>query len=168
MRKMAEEAVVEGKVASESIADETVCEPMTAGGKTSDQRTIGQKSTDEGVTSEGRATPVGFSAWRNSEFAVVISTAAAGDGDRIARELVLERLVACASVLPVKSHFYWDGTLQQDNEEMIVAKTAMQKAVDTVARIKELHTYQVPEVIVLQIVDGDEAYLGWIKKAIGL
>jgi len=100
-------------------------------------------------------------------FVVVLCTAPVGGSETIARALVEERLAACVNVSQVKSYFTWEGKLSQDNEELMIIKTERRMIEPLEKRIKELHSYQVPEIIVLPIVKGDEAYLRWISDSVG-
>lgn len=98
---------------------------------------------------------------------MVLSTAPVGEADKIARALVEERLAACVNVSQVKSYFKWEGKLSADSEELMIIKTERRMIEPLKKRIKELHSYKVPEVIVLSISEGDEAYLRWIGESIG-
>lgn len=102
-----------------------------------------------------------------TEFAVLLSTAPVGEADRIARALVEERLAACVNVSKVRSYFSWEGELSQDDEDLMVIKTEQRMVEPLKKRIKELHSYQVPEIIVLPVKEGDEAYLRWISDSVG-
>ncbi len=101
------------------------------------------------------------------EFVVVLCTAPVGGADKIATSLVEERLAACVNVSQVKSYFTWEGKLSVDNEELMIIKTELRMVETLKKRIKELHSYQVPEILVIPVEEGDEAYLQWIKESIG-
>ncbi len=102
-----------------------------------------------------------------TDFVVVLCTAPLGGSERIARALVEERLAACVNVSQVKSYFAWEGKLSSDQEELMIIKTERRTVEPLRKRIKELHSYQVPEIIALPIVKGDEAYLQWISDSVG-
>jgi periplasmic divalent cation tolerance protein len=102
-----------------------------------------------------------------TEFAVVLCTTAPGESEKIARVLVMEKLAACVNVSQVRSYFVWEGKLSEDNEELMIIKTEKRRVDPLFKRIKELHSYEVPEIIVLPIVKGDEDYLRWITKSVG-
>lgn len=102
-----------------------------------------------------------------TKFVVVLCTAPAGGAEKIAKPLVEERLAACVNVSQVKSYFTWDGKLSQDNEELMLIKTERRMIGPLKKRIKELHSYQLPEIIVLPIVEGDAAYMQWIEDSVG-
>lgn len=102
------------------------------------------------------------------EFVIVLTTMpAAGDAAKeLARTLVAERLAACANLLPPMLSIYrWEGSVQEDEERQIVLKTARSRVPALMERIRQLHPYDVPELIVLPIVEGSDAYLGWIRDS---
>ncbi len=102
-----------------------------------------------------------------TDFVVILSTAPVGDADRIARTLVEERLVACANISQVRSYFVWENKLSEEVEHMMILKTESNLADKVKARIKDLHSYDLPEVIVLPIIGGAKDYLKWIKQSVG-
>jgi periplasmic divalent cation tolerance protein len=82
----------------------------------------------------------------------------------IARTLVGERLAACANLLPgVQSFYWWEGALQEDGEAVLVLKTRADLVSQAVDRIKEIHPYQCPCIVVLPVVGGNPAFLAWIS-----
>ena len=93
-------------------------------------------------------------------FSTCESTEAAA---RLAQELVSRRLAACVNVVPgVRSFYWWDKRVQDDNEVLLVIKTRVELLPQLQAALSELHSYEVPEFIVLPIVDGSPSYLDWI------
>jgi periplasmic divalent cation tolerance protein len=90
----------------------------------------------------------------------------AGVAGRIARTLVDERLAACVQAIPaITSTYRWQGELHVDAEALLLIKTTRARIGAVMARIAELHPYEVPELIVLEIVDGAPAYLAWLDAA---
>ena len=82
---------------------------------------------------------------------------------RLAQELVSRRLAACVNVVPgVRSFYWWDGQVQDDGEVLLVIKTRVELLPQLEAALRELHSYEVPEFLVLPIADGSAAYLAWI------
>jgi periplasmic divalent cation tolerance protein len=100
--------------------------------------------------------------------AVVLSTTGTADeASRIAQALVERRLAACVNVVPgVRSTYRWQGAVTTDSEWLLVVKTRRDRFDEVRAAIRELHTYEVPEVVMLDIVDGDAAYLAWIDASL--
>ncbi len=102
-----------------------------------------------------------------SEFVVVLCTAPVAGSDKIARALVEERLAACVNVAQVRSHFVWEGRLSSEQEELMIIKTEQRMVEALKERILDLHSYLVPEIIVIPIKEGHEPYLDWIDQALG-
>ncbi|HTT01600.1 MAG TPA: divalent-cation tolerance protein CutA [Steroidobacteraceae bacterium] len=83
--------------------------------------------------------------------------------DRIAGELVGERLAACVSRLPgLRSTYRWEGRLQSEPETLLIIKTSTGRFAALEMRLKALHPYEVPEIIALPVVAGSSAYLDWV------
>jgi periplasmic divalent cation tolerance protein len=102
-----------------------------------------------------------------NSFRVALCTTAPGDADRIARALVDERLAACVNIMPVRSCYLWEGKLNLEGEELLIIKTMQSMVEQLISRINELHSYRVPEIIVLPIVEGHQPYLDWIARSLG-
>ena len=86
----------------------------------------------------------------------------------IGRSLVEERLVACVNVLDhVRSLYWWAGKVQEEDEALFVAKTRSELVEKVVARVKELHSYQVPCVVALPVAAGNPDFLDWITAETG-
>ena len=102
-----------------------------------------------------------------TEFVVVLCNAPPGGLEKIAKALVEERLAACVNVSQVRSYFFWKGKSCNETEELMIIKTEMMQVERLKARIKELHSYELPEIIIIPIVGGDERYLQWIDQSVG-
>ena len=100
--------------------------------------------------------------------AVVFCTAGSEvEAAGIARALVERRLAACVNVLPgVNSTYRWQGAVRTDAEWMLVVKTRRDRFEEVRAAIRELHSYELPEIVMLDVVDGDAAYLAWIDASL--
>jgi periplasmic divalent cation tolerance protein len=82
---------------------------------------------------------------------------------RLVRTLVEESLAACGNIVPgVESIYRWRGEVREDAEVLIVLKTTAACAARVVARIPELHPYEVPEVLVMPVMAGHQPYLDWV------
>lgn len=103
----------------------------------------------------------------NSEYVLVLTTLPAdADAAAFARALVDERVAACVNLLPLMESIYrWEGEVQRESERQVVIKTARERVVSLWERLREMHPYDVPEFIVLPIVDGSDAYLRWIGES---
>lgn len=104
-----------------------------------------------------------------SSFVIVLTTFPAdGDARALARTLVDERLAACVNVLPpMESIYRWQGAVEEARERQLVVKTTTARVAALEARIGELHPYDVPELLVLSVVDGAADYLEWLAAAAG-
>jgi len=102
--------------------------------------------------------------------AVVVLTTAGSEAEAaaIARELVERRLAACVNVIPgVRSTYRWQGAVQTESEWLLLVKTERDRFDAVRAAIKELHSYDVPEVVMVEIAEGDPAYLAWLAESVG-
>lgn len=87
--------------------------------------------------------------------------------ERLAAQLVAERLAACAQVQgPIESIFRWQDGLQRATEWCCHLKTTAARFPALRARIREVHPYEVPEIIALPLADGDPVYLRWIEDSV--
>ena len=99
---------------------------------------------------------------------VLTSITAEADGAVLARTLVDERLAACVNVLPPMTSVYrWKGQVEQDREQQVIIKTTRDKLPALEARVKELHSYELPEFVVIAAGGGADAYLKWVEEAVG-
>jgi periplasmic divalent cation tolerance protein len=88
-----------------------------------------------------------------------------GDARAFARTLVERQLIACANVLPgVSSIYRWKGEIAEDSEQLIVMKLRRDRVDDLKHAIRELHPYEVPELLVLAVQDGLDAYVQWVVQ----
>ncbi|HEY2433977.1 MAG TPA: divalent-cation tolerance protein CutA [Vicinamibacterales bacterium] len=102
-----------------------------------------------------------------SDFVIVLTTLpAAADAAPIARALVEARLAACVNVLPpMQSIYRWQEAVEDEAERQMVIKTSRARVAALWERLRALHPYDVPEFVVIPIVDGNQAYLNWIGDA---
>lgn len=88
------------------------------------------------------------------------------NSEELGRLLVTERLAACVSVLaPVRSVYRWEGEVEVAAEQLLHIKTTARQVRRLRERVRELHPYDLPEFVVLPIVDGDPAYLAWLTES---
>src|SRR5919197_6522075 len=102
----------------------------------------------------------------NPDYVMVLTTLPADvDGRAFGRTLVGERLAACVNVLSAMDSVYrWEGQVEQETERQVIIKTSRDRVVALWDRVRELHPYEVPEFLVLPIIDGNEAYLKWVGE----
>jgi len=97
---------------------------------------------------------------------VLTTLPADADAAAFARTLVTERLAACVNLLaPMESVYRWEGDVQREAERQLIMKTARARVDALWQRVRELHPYDVPEFVVLPIVDGSDAYLRWLGES---
>lgn len=95
-----------------------------------------------------------------------VTAASKEEALRIGRALVTERLVACANVIPgMQSVYRWQGVVEEAEETVLIAKTRANLAEEVVARVKALHSYDVPCAVVYGMANGLPAYLDWIDAS---
>jgi periplasmic divalent cation tolerance protein len=99
---------------------------------------------------------------------IVLTTAANLDeAARLGRTLVEERLAACATLVPaVQSIYRWEGEVESSAETMLILKTGREQLPLLAARLHELHSYQTPEFLVLQIEAAGRPYLDWLQGSL--
>ena len=99
---------------------------------------------------------------------VLVLTTLPVDADVVAfaKALVEERLAACVNLLPAMESVYrWEGRVERESERQVIIKTTRERTETLWERVRELHPYEVPEFVVLAIVDGNDAYLRWIADS---
>ncbi|MEM3421813.1 MAG: divalent-cation tolerance protein CutA [Candidatus Hadarchaeum sp.] len=101
-------------------------------------------------------------------FSIVLTTVKdRREANRISQALVSEKLAACVSIVPnVTSIYRWQGKIEGSREIILVIKTSAKKIDRLMSRIKELHSYQVPEIISLNVQRGLPQYLKWLKESL--
>ena len=101
----------------------------------------------------------------DARYQIVFITAAGSDeARRIAKTLVEERLAACVNVVEsCRSVYRWKGEIVEDDEAMMFAKTRRGDFDALVRRVRELHSYEVPEIIFVPLIAGEGRYLQWIQ-----
>ena len=96
---------------------------------------------------------------------IYITTGDESEAKRIGRTLVEERLAACVNFRPIQSIFRWEGEIEEDSEMAMLVKTRAKLADRVIERVKELHSYEVPCVLVLPIEKGNTGFLQWIDES---
>lgn len=100
-----------------------------------------------------------------SDELVAFITCPPSSGQALAKALLEEKLAACVNILPaVHSLYFWQGQLQNENEELLIVKTTKEVWDQFQRRVKELHSYEVPEIIAIPVVCGYGPYLDWIQS----
>ena len=101
-----------------------------------------------------------------SEYLVVLNTCPdSGTAGRIATDLVDRKLAACVQVLPgLQSYFHWKGKVDCEEEHLLLIKTTSASYPALERRIRELHPYELPEIIGVPVSKGLPEYLSWIGE----
>jgi periplasmic divalent cation tolerance protein len=98
---------------------------------------------------------------------VVTTTADPEEASRIGRRLIEERLAACATLIPaVQSLYRWQGRVESSTETLLVLKTGPEQLAALEARLRQLHSYQIPEFLVLTIDSASQSYLDWLQESL--
>jgi periplasmic divalent cation tolerance protein len=99
---------------------------------------------------------------------VLVTCRSAKEAERIARRLVQARLAACGNIVrsPVRSIYRWKEKIESAREVLLVIKTSRRRFPELQAAIKNLHSYEVPEIIALPIAAGSQGYLSWLADSV--
>ena len=105
---------------------------------------------------------------KSSEPILVLMTAAnREEASRIAEMLVSERLAACVQLLPeIQSVYHWQGEVARDSEVLLLAKTTLARFDELDRAVREIHSYQTPEIVALPVTAISEPYLAWLQEEV--
>lgn len=96
---------------------------------------------------------------------VMVTTSNQDEAAKIAEHVVKARLAACASTIPtVRSIYWWEGKIMNDQESLVLIKTTADKFSSLQKAIQTLHSYKVPEIMAIPVVDGLLPYLEWVNR----
>ena len=100
----------------------------------------------------------------DTDYVIVMTTLPAdADVSTFAQTLVEARLAACVNILPAMESVYrWEGQIEREHERQLVIKTSRGRLAALWDSVREMHPYDMPEFVVLPIVDGNDAYLRWV------
>ena len=99
---------------------------------------------------------------------VYITAGSAEEAETLARSAVERRLAACCSIVPnVRSIYRWQGAVEDDTEHLLIVKTRREQFEDLERHIRAMHSYEVPELLVLPVIGGDADYLDWLRDSLG-
>jgi len=101
-----------------------------------------------------------------SHVKLVLSNAPPDRADEIARRLVGERLAACVNLLPIRSVYRWKGAITEEAEVTMLVKVSAERVEALVARLRALHPYELPEILVLDIdaAHSLSEYVAWVRS----
>jgi periplasmic divalent cation tolerance protein len=78
--------------------------------------------------------------------------------------IIYDRLAACVQEIPIKSHYVWQGELCHDNEVLVLFKTRKELYPELEKKLRELHPYETPEILLVDVEAGSAAYLAWVEE----
>jgi periplasmic divalent cation tolerance protein len=111
-------------------------------------------------------TPQVISPARGRQRIVLSTLPAEHDAEALAETLVVERLVACVNVLPpMRSIYRWQGQVERADERQLVMKTTAAQVPALQSRLRQLHPYDLPELLVVPVAGGGDAYLAWVHES---
>jgi periplasmic divalent cation tolerance protein len=103
-----------------------------------------------------------------NDIVVLITASSEDEATKIARSLVESKLAGCVNIIKdIRSIYAWEGKVEDESEVLMIAKTQKALFNNLIKKVKELHSYTVPEIIALPIVDGSEEYLKWLREVTG-
>ena len=98
---------------------------------------------------------------------ILITASDSEEAHKIAKALLNQRKAACVNIVPkISSFFWWQGKLDSAQETLLIIKTKVSQLDEAVSLVKEIHSYDVPEIIALPIVGGNQDYLEWISNEV--
>ncbi|MEI6294085.1 MAG: divalent-cation tolerance protein CutA [Methanomicrobiales archaeon] len=97
---------------------------------------------------------------------IILSTASPDNAKIIAKSLVGARIAACVNMMAISSYYHWKGEFCDDNEILLIIKTMDSKKNVVMDAIRRLHSYELPEMIVIPVTGGFPPYLAWLKEEI--
>ena len=98
---------------------------------------------------------------------VLITARDIDEAEKISSHLLEQKLIACANIIPgIQSLFWWQGKIDKAKEVLLVIKTKGNLFAKIVPAVKSVHSYDVPEIIALPIIDGYQTYLRWLNESV--
>jgi len=89
------------------------------------------------------------------------------EAEKIVRILLEERLIACANIIDsVSSFFWWQTKIEEEKEVLVIMKSHESLFKKLSKKVKEIHSYDIPEILALPIVNGSQSYLDWMKACL--
>ena len=98
---------------------------------------------------------------------IFITTATTNEAQRISKVLLEQRKVACVNIVPrVNSLFWWENKVDLAHESLLIVKTKASLLNEVIKVVREIHSYDIPEIIALPIIGGNQDYLEWIGEEV--
>jgi periplasmic divalent cation tolerance protein len=99
-------------------------------------------------------------------YIAIFCTCKEEEAKKIAGNLIEKRLIACASMLNVSSLFWWNGKVEEEKESLLIMKSREDKWENIRDSIKEMHSYEIPEIIAVPVKYGLDDYFKWVDKVV--
>ena len=97
---------------------------------------------------------------------VMVTVGDSEEASHLAKAIVEKKLAACVNMLPgINSWYWWEGKVIEDQEVLLIMKTSRGKFAELQKEVERLHSYAVPEIIALPVVEGSTNYLSWIEES---
>ncbi len=94
---------------------------------------------------------------------ILVTVATKEEGESIANQVVNRKLAACVNIIPqLQSIYYWQNKIETGSEVLLLIKTMPDRLTDLIQQIKLLHSYDVPEILALPIIQGNQEYIRWV------
>jgi len=97
-------------------------------------------------------------------FCMVLTTAQNANTQKIIEAVLSKELAACVQVMPIRSHYVWQGVLREEAEDLLLIKAKAADWTELEAAIRHAHAYEVPEILRFDIDGGSKSYLDWIAS----
>lgn len=102
-----------------------------------------------------------------SHIIVLMTTASREEAEKITHNLLKQKWIACANIVgPVSSMFWWKDKINRENEFLVLMKTRSNLFEKLAATIKQMHSYEVPEIIAVPITKGEKSYMDWLSSSL--
>jgi len=98
----------------------------------------------------------------NNDLIIVYVTCPPADSEKIAEVLINEKLAACVNILPAKSIYIWEDKLCRDEESLLIIKSTLAAYPELEAKVKQIHPYNVPEIVAIKVEAVQYDYLKWV------
>ena len=96
---------------------------------------------------------------------LIFATCSSGEAEAILTTLLDERLVGCGNLIPgVVSLYHWEGAIERDEEVVMLMETTAERVRQATERLRELHPYDVPKIIVIDPATADDDYVAWLRE----
>ena len=99
---------------------------------------------------------------------VLVTASSQAEANSIAEALIHAKLAACVSLVPIRSLYTWKGEIHNEEEWQLMIKTDLSKFAQLETKIKQIHSYEVPEIIAVPIAEGSQPYLQWMVEQVNI